>query len=89
MTRIVSYIEPMPGLTKNGTKTTCMRTIQMSEHDVCSRMRYTISQGPMGKDLKRILHNLTNKDLINEFVAVHWAEIIEQEERPRHDLSNR
>ena len=85
--RIISYIEPIPGLTRTGALVDCSRTIQISENDVCAIMRYTLSQNPTSNKCMD-LASLSDKELVNEFIAVHWAEIIEQEEK-KYDLSDR
>ena len=87
--RIISYSEPIPGLTKDGQEVACTRTIQINEQDVCNRMRFTIAQFNKNKGLSIApINELTDKELISEFIAVNWAEIIEQEEK-KHDLSDR
>ena len=88
--RIISYSEPIPGLTKAGEVVDCTRIIQMNEQDVCNRMRFTIAQFNKNKGPAIApINELTDKELISEFITVHWAEIIEQEEKSKYDLSDR
>ena len=83
MIRIISYVEPVPGLNIDGQEVTCVRKVEMTAPDVCNHMRHILTR----KAVTDITKNLTNNDLIQEFVTIYWADIIEREEK--NDLSNR
>ena len=74
---IYEYDEPWPGQGPDGSEITCTRTVRISRVDIINYMRLYLFKrhGFCVKDL-------SDDDLLNEFVAIHWATKCEQDSLP-------
>jgi hypothetical protein len=64
---LVTYVDPYPGLDENMNEVTCTRATTFTVEDAVKIERKT------HKELRPDLPNASDKELLMDFMIVHWA----------------
>jgi hypothetical protein len=70
MTKYI-YYEPVPGINEDGEEVTCDRGVTMTEESAINHQRWVDKQYKGDRQL-------TDQQLLDEFIVVNWAEKVSE-----------